>query len=247
MGTPGDSGPSSQDTTSISRPESAVIGEPSRKRVGFIPDAPSDLSGPTVSPDPSHGRQILGALAPEEIYEDGLGFKLSPVSRERPDLSHVDLSVEIHKAFGQSYVPKPRPAIRRIGRTVQFLLGDEDENGGEEKRRSIIQAQQRATRLAKIGGLFCAWIPKEFAGKSTLSWSLRKLPNEQGGKYTSPGQVGRLQGNKPMAMSLQTRTLRDTWPRRTSYYGIIPSEHTQNQMTYPILKQLPFYQAKSRL
>ncbi|OCL10393.1 DUF1212-domain-containing protein, partial [Glonium stellatum] len=48
-------------------------------------------------------------------------------------------------------VPKPRPAIRRTGRTppVQFLLGDEDEHAGEEKRRSVKEAQQRATRLAK--------------------------------------------------------------------------------------------------
>ncbi|OCK87462.1 DUF1212-domain-containing protein [Cenococcum geophilum 1.58] len=159
METSGDSGPSSQDTsTPTSRPESAVIGNPSRKRVGFIPDAPSDLSGPPVDSDPSHGRQILGALTPEEIHEDGPGSNLSPVSRERPDLSHVDLSVEIHKAFGQSYAPKPRPAIRRISRTppAQFLLGDEDENDGEEKRRSVIQAQQRATRLAKTLGGYSA-------------------------------------------------------------------------------------------
>ena len=118
MGTSGDSGPSSQDTsTPTSRPESAVIGKPSRKRVGFIPDVSSDPFGPPVDSSPSHGRQILGALTLEEIHEDGPGSNLSPVPRERPDISHVNLSAEIHKAFGQSHIPKPRPAIRRIGRT----------------------------------------------------------------------------------------------------------------------------------
>lgn len=126
--------------------------------MGFIPDAPSDLFGPPVDSSPSHGRQNLGALTPEEIHEDGPGSNLSPVPRERPDISHVNLSAEIHKAFGQSHIPKPRPAIRRIGRTppAQFLLVDEDENDGEEKRRLVIQAQKRAMRLAKTLGGYSA-------------------------------------------------------------------------------------------
>ncbi|KAF2192961.1 DUF1212-domain-containing protein [Zopfia rhizophila CBS 207.26] len=112
-----------------------------RKRVGFT----SDAAPPDDTPTQSH---------PPEESPDG---NEPPFPSLRPDVSHEELSVEIHKAFGQPYIPKPRPAIRRTTRTSpQILIDDEaehdDNDDNEQKRKSGIAAQQRATRLARSVG-----------------------------------------------------------------------------------------------
>ncbi|KAF2117173.1 hypothetical protein BDV96DRAFT_490237 [Lophiotrema nucula] len=111
-----------------------------RKRVGFTPDVASFPKWP------------------EEILESGSG-EVTPLPL-RSDVSHEELSEELHRAFGQPYVPKPRPAIRRTPRTPpQFHLDVDDVDESDEKRRSGIEAQQRATRLSRSVGTFSASAP----------------------------------------------------------------------------------------
>ncbi|KAF2870018.1 hypothetical protein BDV95DRAFT_595591 [Massariosphaeria phaeospora] len=99
-----------------------------RKRVGFSADTPP--REPDFGPGQNHS--------------------------DRSDVSHEELSEEIHRAFGRDYVPKPRPAIRKSARTPpRFLLGDEAEVD-DTRKKSGIAAQKRATRLAKSVGTYPA-------------------------------------------------------------------------------------------
>ncbi|KAF2796911.1 DUF1212-domain-containing protein [Melanomma pulvis-pyrius CBS 109.77] len=121
-----------------------------RKRVGFTSDTPPTFPLPILH-------------TPEEAHAtlSGSGGHNTPIPGQlvRSDVSHEELSEEIHKAFGHPYVPKPRPAIRRADRTPpQFHLGDEPEED-ESKKRSGLAAQQRATRLARTVGTYPASAP----------------------------------------------------------------------------------------
>src|SRR4051812_37702010 len=86
-----------------------------RKRVGFT----SDSSPPDDRPSSSR--------IPEDALETGSAGQNTPL-KLRTDVSHEELSEQIHKALGQPYVPKPRPAIRKTDRNPpQFHLGDDIE------------------------------------------------------------------------------------------------------------------------
>ncbi|KAF2009655.1 DUF1212-domain-containing protein [Aaosphaeria arxii CBS 175.79] len=130
---------------------------PGRKRVGFTSD-----STPDDGPSSSRNARRHAEDSPVPAPESGSGGNTTPVALQRADVSHEELSEEIHKAFGQPYVPKPRPAIRKGGRTPpRFQLGEldieEDEN--EDKRRSGLEAQKRATKLSKSVGTYSSSAP----------------------------------------------------------------------------------------
>ncbi|KAF2200593.1 DUF1212-domain-containing protein [Delitschia confertaspora ATCC 74209] len=117
-----------------------------RKRVGFTTDAAA-LSVRSPSP-----------RTPNQEIPDPLSAANSPLPSPHPEVNHELLSAEIHRAFGEPYIPKPRPAIRKTARTPpKFYVGEEDpEEDDEQKRRSGIAAQQRATKLARAVGTYSA-------------------------------------------------------------------------------------------
>ncbi|KAH7127209.1 hypothetical protein B0J11DRAFT_297644 [Dendryphion nanum] len=122
-----------------------------RKRVGFS-EGPGPVDGASSSRTPEDNQ------TPPQDSNGSTGHN-TPVAL-RSDVSHEELSEEIHRAFGQPYVPKPRPAIRKGPRTPpQFHLGDDDVDGNEDTKRSGLEAQIRATRLAKSVGTYSASAP----------------------------------------------------------------------------------------
>lgn len=129
---------------------------PGRKRVGFT-QSTSQVDGATASS--SRSPEIVLTSAPDSTESTGHN---TPVAL-RSDVSHEELSEEIHKAFGQLYVPKPRPAMRRAPRTPpRFHLGVDGVDEAEENeytRRSGLQAQQRAAKLSKSVGTYSASAP----------------------------------------------------------------------------------------
>ncbi|KAF2472382.1 DUF1212-domain-containing protein [Lindgomyces ingoldianus] len=155
---------------------------PGRKRVGFTSETtPPDDTPPSSSYTPPHAQ------------DSGSGGHGTPLSGLRSDVSHEELSQEIHRAFGQPYVPKPRPVIRRNRTPPQFYLGEppeEDEN--DEKRKSGIAAQQRATRLARSVGAYSASAPgsrrnsheRLISTPPTNNIPLRKIAHETPGDTT---------------------------------------------------------------
>ena len=124
---------------------------PGKKRVGFTSDTTPPETVASSSRPPGEDSQL----------DTGSGGHNTPIPvRLRSDVSHEELSEEIHKAFGQPYIPKPRPAIRRTERTPpQFHLGDAHEEEDNDKRRSGIEAHKRAARLSKKVGTFSASAP----------------------------------------------------------------------------------------
>ncbi|KAF2258225.1 DUF1212-domain-containing protein [Lojkania enalia] len=119
---------------------------PGRKRVGFTPD--SQPSSSNRSPEDTQPLQDIDS--PDHNTPLHL----------RPDVSHEELSEEIHRAFGQPYIPKPRPAIRKTARTPpQIYVDDGLVETNDEKTRSGIEAQQRATRLARDVGTLSSSAP----------------------------------------------------------------------------------------
>lgn len=148
---------------------------PSRKRVGFT----SDTSPPDVQPSSSR--------TPEDVPENGSGGQNTPL-QFRPELSHEELSLEIHKAFGQPYVPKPRPAIRRNRTPPQFDIADEAEEDND-KKRSGIEAQKRANRLAKSVGTYSASTPtsRRNSNEKLIGTPPIELRNMPGVSYDSSG------------------------------------------------------------
>ncbi|KAF2732507.1 DUF1212-domain-containing protein, partial [Polyplosphaeria fusca] len=124
------------------------MGPGGKKKVGFTPSVPS----------PSH--------TPEDPLGTDSGGYNTPLNHPvRSDLSLEEqekLSKQLHEAFNQPYLPKPRPAIRKTARTPPHVyLGDQtiEETDDDEKRRSGIEAQQRATRLARSIGAYSASAP----------------------------------------------------------------------------------------
>lgn len=83
---------------------------------------------------------------------------------QRADVSHEELAESVREALAPLYdepyhdVQKPRPAIRKAPRTPPiFHLGQELEDfHNEEKKRSGIAAQKRATKLSKSVGTYSA-------------------------------------------------------------------------------------------
>jgi hypothetical protein len=103
--------------------------------------SPSD----TLRPSPTHSRQ---PSIPEH----------SPSSIRRNDISDLELSMQVHKAFGQPYVPKPKPAIRKTTHTPDIELGEMADINlnveGTQKVRSGLDAHDRAQRLAARVGSY---------------------------------------------------------------------------------------------
>lgn len=82
---------------------------------------------------------------------------------QRADVSHEELAESVREALAPLYdepidnLQKPRPAIRKAPRTPpQFHLGQELEEFDEEKTRSGLEAQKRATKLSKSVGTYSA-------------------------------------------------------------------------------------------
>ncbi|ORY10105.1 hypothetical protein BCR34DRAFT_486200 [Clohesyomyces aquaticus] len=118
-----------------------------KKRVGF-----------TSETAPSDDTPLSSSLSPLQAPSTGTGGHNTPDPIIPRDASHEKLSQEIHKAFGEPYIPKPRPAIRRNQTPPKFYLGEPPEEN-EEKRRSGIEAQQRANRLAIRVGAYSVSAP----------------------------------------------------------------------------------------
>lgn len=113
-----------------------------RKRVGF-----------TVG-ETSREQARASPSRPDENAE---GY-FPPVDELRPELSHDELSEKIHEAFGEPYLPKPRPAIRKTERTPPpYTIQEESED--EVKQRSGLEAQKRAAQLSKSVGTYSASAP----------------------------------------------------------------------------------------
>jgi uncharacterized membrane protein YjjP (DUF1212 family) len=144
-------------------PEGLMTSTPGRKRVGWSSD-----TAPTTRPTPQ---------APEE--DTGPGGLNAPL--QRSDVSQDDLyqmRESIRKALAEEYpnagpsstppreVQKPRPAIRKAGRTPpEFFLNDEpnpfeDETealpskASKAKHLSGIEAQRRAEKLSQSIGTY---------------------------------------------------------------------------------------------
>jgi uncharacterized membrane protein YjjP (DUF1212 family) len=132
---------------SHSRSEDSIA-TPGRKRVGFTAEVTPPDGGP------------LSTRSPEEAQDTGsTGHNTPRPVLLRSDVSHEELSEEIHKAFGEVYVPRPRPAIRKLSRTPpQFFMGDETDEDNVQKR-SGIAALERANRLARSIGNYSASAP----------------------------------------------------------------------------------------
>ncbi|KAF1998524.1 DUF1212-domain-containing protein [Amniculicola lignicola CBS 123094] len=150
MDTPDHPSPSPSKQPSHSHHTSDEYPAPNRKKVGFRSNSTLER------PPPSR--------TPEEVESGSAGYNTganTPVPTIlRSDVSHEELSQELHKAFGQPYVPKPRPAIRKTERTPpQFHIGDDEVEDNEEKRKSGMAAIERANRLAKSVGTFSASAP----------------------------------------------------------------------------------------
>ena len=117
-----------QPDSSFQRTHSRLQSDPSaqttRKRVGFTDGtAPPDDSTPPLhysTPDPDSRDEI----------------SLTPLATNRPDISHEKLAEEVHKAFGQPYIPKPRPAIRKPSRAPpRFHVGVEEAEDEDEWKK----------------------------------------------------------------------------------------------------------------
>jgi uncharacterized membrane protein YjjP (DUF1212 family) len=154
-----------------SRPQSRGLDKPKKKRVGFGEDPRGrnarnsyiDIPVPRrASPPPS------GAIdSPEtsgKVTPIGGGLWKPPGNkdlltprdeRERslfPDLTPQQ-TAEIHKAFGSSSLPRPRPAIRRTASdngTPPVITEEDGESGDEQgkwRRRKAREAFERGKRL----------------------------------------------------------------------------------------------------
>lgn len=152
-----DSGPSTQsNSSSASRRASAFLDKgKERKRVEFSNDTDSPGLSPhqlprlgSSEPSPGHSRTPSGS----NVYSSDI---------PELDISDHDLSMEIHKVFGQPYVPKPKSAIRKNGTItpLQYEINDGDQSPqayeeDNQKLRSGLEAQKRAERLAKRVGSY---------------------------------------------------------------------------------------------
>jgi uncharacterized membrane protein YjjP (DUF1212 family) len=168
-----------QDTPTIqffpaSYPDSAhdITSDGKRKRVGFSQDItpPSDeLEIASSTQDGHDGEPVLSmestmpanTLRPIPAHSrrpNALDQELSSI--RRTDISDSELSMQVHKVFGQPYVPKPKPAIRKTGHTPDFELSgmdvDNPDDDGTQKVRSGLDAHDRAQKLAARVGSFNA-------------------------------------------------------------------------------------------
>jgi uncharacterized membrane protein YjjP (DUF1212 family) len=154
-------GDSSQNTSAATTRPGSPHGKPrERKRVGFTQ---GDTSG-----ESSRGRsrdEPLSPHAPSGSLHPQSGSGSSDHSRRPSDSnladfadfnsgrpSDVEIARQVHKAFGEPYIPKPRPAIRKSGLGPPQTLADDErfeQLDNHEKRRSGIQAQERAQKLAR--------------------------------------------------------------------------------------------------
>lgn len=116
-----------------------------KKRVGFSQGTSTNPSSP-----PNEGSPSGGHNTPRQTLQ-------------RSDVSHEELAESVREALAPLYdealenVQKPRPAIRKAPRTPpQFQLGQELEEFDDEKKRSGLEAQKRATKLSKSVGTYSA-------------------------------------------------------------------------------------------
>lgn len=144
-------------------PNMSLTADGKRKRVGFTQDTtPPSLDNNASSP--SQLQNIYIAESPEAVTPPNNTFqrphdpKASSSSDNqllglrRNDISDAELSKSVHAFFGQPYIPKPKPAIRKVVRTPDAEAVDVDEAGidgeGNQKFRSGIEAHDRAQKLA---------------------------------------------------------------------------------------------------
>jgi hypothetical protein len=143
-----------------------------RKRVGFSQDTtpPSHEDELASSTQDTHDGDIV--LSPESTMPMDTLQPIQAHSRQpnapdqefssirRTDISDSELSMQVHKAFGQPYVPKPKPAIRKTGYTPDIELSGMDQitldSDGTQKARSGLDAHDRAQKLAARVGSFNA-------------------------------------------------------------------------------------------
>lgn len=148
---------------------------PGRKRVGFTQGTSSSPQSP-----PNEGSPSGGHNTPLQTLQ-------------RADVSHEELAESVREALAPLYdeplehVQKPRPAIRKALRTPpHFELGQEQEleEFNDEKKRSGIEAQKRATKLSKSVGTYSAPISRRNSSDSLTNLHIEDSQRIQSG-YTS--------------------------------------------------------------
>jgi hypothetical protein len=113
---------------------------------GELVASPETTSPPdTLRPSPTHSRQ------PSMPDNESSSIR-------RNDISDLELSMQVHRAFGQPYVPKPKPAIRKTNHTPDIELGDMADvnlnSEGTQKIKSGLDAHDRAQKLAARVGSY---------------------------------------------------------------------------------------------
>lgn len=148
-----DSGRTNNSSTSPSRPGSSGRDKPNKKRVGWTydgtPHSTSGLTTPGESPSPFLGggdNPFFSRLDPESTHAGPSTTNSRPVSRV---ISHAELSAEIHRALGQPFPSKPKPAIRKTTAAIPTVLLPHEDEDDERKRSSKIRAHESAQQLAK--------------------------------------------------------------------------------------------------
>ncbi|KAL5404516.1 hypothetical protein PMIN03_009103 [Paraphaeosphaeria minitans] len=145
-----------------------------KKRVGFSQGASTSPPSP-----PNEGSPSGGHNTPLQTLQ-------------RADVSHEELAESVREALAPLYdepfenIQKPRPAIRKAPRTPhQFHLGQELEEFDEEKKRSGLEAQKRATKLAKSVGTYSAPLSRRTSTDSLPEIHIERnrvrVPHDSGG------------------------------------------------------------------